>query len=140
MTSARAVATEVSAQITYRDAAGNELFVVRNARWSDAASRVHPESRMWIPYADFPPGATRSLDIACKSFGASDCFGIDYESPEHPYFENTAYRLSGERFIVEVQLMGGGIRETFLFELENDGPLSLRHVSGHRFGEAAEAL
>jgi hypothetical protein len=123
-----AMASGVSAELTFFRTDGSKAFAVRNGRWTESAARFHPEPRADVGLMDFPPGASHSLDVAFWAFDDGKCFAVDSDAAIYRDFRNPQRELLGPDFRVDISLRGVGVDQQYSFRLDRAAGFQLAPI------------
>lgn len=114
-----AKANDVRATITYhRDSDNNYLFSM-DGRWSDSdqPSAVNPlKSKSHLLATTFGIGQKHDLDIAYRDAQTRKYFAWNNDNYDHPFFRCDEHLLIGDRFRVDIRLLGEWVDERFSFK------------------------
>jgi hypothetical protein len=121
-----AKANDVRATIKYFRCSDNSLLLSIDGRWadSDQPSAINPlASKTHLLPTTFGIGEAHSLDVAYRDAQTGQCFAWNNDNYNYPFFRYEHHSLKGDRFKVEIRLLGDWVDEyfSFRFRTTHDG-------------------
>jgi hypothetical protein len=116
-----AKANDVRATINYFRLADSAHILSIDGRWaeSDQPSAISPlASKSHLLPTTFGIGEAHSLDIAYRDVQTGKYFAWNNDNYRYPFFRYDHHLLEGDRFRVEIRLLGDWVDERFSFSFK----------------------
>jgi hypothetical protein len=119
----REVAEKVVAHITFKNRKGNAVIPTMIGRWADNPEVAQVGNLRQIKTIDIEPnGLPVCLDVAVKYEEDADCFAYNDDSVvRDAFWRDPEKRLPPGKYLVEIELLGLGVKQNVKAILENRG-------------------
>jgi hypothetical protein len=127
----RSSALDCQIEITFKDTDGKSIAETIAGKWERGPEPMMDFSNLRFPqpsfvhfseYANIRPNRSERFPLFIKVDGDQECYGFgaaNYIESYHDCFRMPSRRISHDVFLAEISILGGGVRRTQTFLIDN---------------------